>query len=314
MKRIVALLLIVASGSVFAQLVPGMEIGAGIAVKHSEGFYVPRYTISGLNLFRGLGAYTTYEHRGNVTFSDDLNGDGVYQRYTFGPTFSLNKNLYTFAGLSPIGPYGLSKSFGKVRKEVGIGLIFNPVTLRLGYSNWVGTTVGVHYRINLPKRSSVSKRKKWNGDLTSTELIKEVVVDTLVVFDTVEVTVDQPNIGPNVPLDKLDELEPGTILCTIYFDFDSYVPNPASKICLEQIADALKNFPDIELEVVGHTDPIGSESVNMRIGLQRAKKVEEFIQTTFGFPLDQMETISKGESELISSDNSINRRVEVRTK
>ena len=105
-----------------AQLSPAIELGGGLALKHTEGFYIPRYTVSGINLYQGLGLYTTYEQRNDVVFNDDFNGDGNYQRYTMGPTISLNSNLYGFAGISPFGPYGLGHSFGKVRKELALVL------------------------------------------------------------------------------------------------------------------------------------------------------------------------------------------------
>lgn len=323
MKKHFALFAAILSISLFSQSTPAVEFGAGLALKHSEGFYIPRYTVSGFNLFKSFGMYATYEQRNSVTFTDDFNGDGNYQRYTIGPVLSMNNNLYAFGGISPFGPYGLTGEggFGKVRKEVGLGLIFNPVTLRIGYSNWVGTTVGAHYRFGfkkaatkLPKRSSFLKPVENELPVSESEKIVQVDTTTIIVYDTVRVEVVQEQVKTQDPIQEISKLKPGTLLCTIYFEFNSEMPNEASQDCLKQIADALKKYPDVMLDIVGHTDPVGSSETNYRLGLKRASQTKKFIQETFGTQGNQLITSSRGEDELISTDNAINRRVEIRTR
>jgi len=321
MKKHLAIFAVLLSVSLFSQGTPAVELGAGLALKHTEGFYVPRYTVSGVNLFRSFGLYATYEQRNDVTFYDDFNGDGNYQRYTIGPVLSMNKNLYAFGGISPFGPYGLTGEggFGKVRKEVGLGLIFNPVTLRIGYSNWVGTTIGAHYRfgfkagaIKLPKPEPLLASTDKQVITQEVETIVKVDTTVVVIYDTIKTIQEEVNITN--PIQEIEKLESGTLLCTIYFEFNSEVPNEASKDCLKQIADALENYPQLKLDIVGHTDPVGSSETNYRLGLKRAAQVKSFIEATFGTSASQLITSSKGEDELISTDNAINRRVEVRTR
>ena len=86
-KILLSIFLFIGVWHMNAQLSPAIELGGGLALKHTEGFYIPRYTVSGINLYQGLGLYTTYEQRNDVVFIDDFNGDGNYQRYTMGPTF-----------------------------------------------------------------------------------------------------------------------------------------------------------------------------------------------------------------------------------
>jgi len=160
-KRILLIILIGATIKASAQLSPPMtlptfEVGTGLAFRHSEGFYIPRFSIAGHKIYKGLGLYLTYEQRNNVPFADDFNSDGNYQRYLVGPTFYVNRFVYLFGGVSPVGPYGLGGEggFDKVRKEIGVAGIWKNYTLHLGYSNWVGATVGVGYQfgIKLPKK------------------------------------------------------------------------------------------------------------------------------------------------------------------
>jgi outer membrane protein OmpA-like peptidoglycan-associated protein len=310
MKKLLTLLSVCTVTTLSAQYLPSLEVGAGLALKHTEGFYIPRYTVSGLNLYKGLGFYTTYEQRNNVTFVDDINGDGKYQRYTMGPTVSLNENLYGFAGLSPLGPYGLSHSFGKVRKEVGIGLIFNPITLRIGYSNWVGTTVGLHYRFG-SKNSKPSYQEQQRQARPISIIGKtKVRVDTVTVTVTDTVYVKQEVVREVVKeIEKSQEL---TLVGILYHKFNSIDYTDESLQSREGIADALKKNPSANIVIVGHTDEIGSDSYNYTLGLNRAQKLANYLVNEHGIPATQIEVRSEGkESPYIETDNSKNRRVEI---
>jgi outer membrane protein OmpA-like peptidoglycan-associated protein len=310
MKKLLTLLSVCTVTTLSAQYLPSLEVGAGLALKHTEGFYIPRYTVSGLNLYKGLGFYTTYEQRNNVTFVDDFNGDGKYQRYTMGPTVSLNENLYGFAGLSPLGPYGLSHSFGKVRKEVGIGLIFNPITLRIGYSNWVGTTVGLHYRFG-SKNSKPSYQEQQRQARPISIIGKtKVRVDTVTVTVTDTVYVKQEVVREVVKeIEKPQEL---TLVGILYHKFNSIDYTDESLQSREGIADALKKNPSANIVIVGHTDEIGSDSYNYTLGLNRAQKLANYLVNEHGIPATQIEVRSEGkESPYIETDNSKNRRVEI---
>lgn len=127
---------------------PTVEVGGGFVLKHTEGFYVPRFTMAAHRVYNRWGIYATYEQRNNVLFADDFNQDGTYQRHIIGPTFFISDKLYVLGGISPFGPYGIQGPFGKVRKEIGIAAVLDRYTLHVGYSNWVGTTVGVGYFLN----------------------------------------------------------------------------------------------------------------------------------------------------------------------
>jgi len=59
----------------------------------------------------------------------------------------------------------------------------------------------------------------------------------------------------------------------IYFTFDSADIKTESKPAIEQIAKLLKNIPELELFVVGHTDNKGSLEYNMSLSEKRAKSV-----------------------------------------
>jgi outer membrane protein OmpA-like peptidoglycan-associated protein len=59
----------------------------------------------------------------------------------------------------------------------------------------------------------------------------------------------------------------------IYFDFDSAVLKPESEPTLKEIAVLLRQNPELNLYVVGHTDMLGSIDYNMKLSKARAESV-----------------------------------------
>lgn len=56
------------------------------------------------------------------------------------------------------------------------------------------------------------------------------------------------------------------------------------------------------IEVQGHTDSIGSEAVNLKVGQQRAEAVRLYLYSKAGFPLHRLSAISYGESMPVASN------------
>ena len=128
---------------------PSIEIGLGYTFQHEEGFGIPRFTLAVNNLLNaGLGFYLTPEYRGGILFEED--GTDYYFRMPIGFSFEVGQVGF-FIGADPI-----SASVGKHwRKE--IGLIYAvpneklPLDIRLGYSGYVGPTLGIGYRFDVSK-------------------------------------------------------------------------------------------------------------------------------------------------------------------
>ena len=60
----------------------------------------------------------------------------------------------------------------------------------------------------------------------------------------------------------------------LHFDSDEATIQPESKSLLDDIATALKNFPDWRLRIVGHTDSTGDPQHNLRLSLDRATAIQ----------------------------------------
>jgi OOP family OmpA-OmpF porin len=101
----------------------------------------------------------------------------------------------------------------------------------------------------------------------------------------------------------------------ILFDVNSANIKPESYGTLKEMASVLKEYPDLKVKIVGHTDADGKDADNLDLSKRRAASVKAALATEFSIDESRMETDGKGESEPIDkNDNPAgkanNRRVE----
>ena len=101
----------------------------------------------------------------------------------------------------------------------------------------------------------------------------------------------------------------------ILFDVNSANIKPESYGTLKEMANVLKENPDLKVKIVGHTDADGNDAANLDLSKRRAASVKTALAKEFGIDESRMETDGKGESEPIDkNDNPAgkanNRRVE----
>lgn len=101
----------------------------------------------------------------------------------------------------------------------------------------------------------------------------------------------------------------------ILFDINSATINPESYGTLKEMANVLKEYTDLKVKIVGHTDTDGKDAENLDLSKRRAVSVKAVLAKEFGIDESRMETDGKGESEPIDkNDNPAgkanNRRVE----
>ncbi len=102
----------------------------------------------------------------------------------------------------------------------------------------------------------------------------------------------------------------------IYFDVGKSQIKPESKESLEQIALFLKENPDINCWVVGHTDSDGSFETNDKLSLDRAKAVTSYLQSNHSIAANRLFPEGVGPLAPISTNDTeegkkLNRRVEL---
>ena len=108
------------------------------------------------------------------------------------------------------------------------------------------------------------------------------------------------------------------ILKGVKFEFDSARLTEAAKLILDQVAETLKAYPDVNVDVEGHTDDIGTDGYNMGLSERRANSGKDYL-VSHGVEGKRMTPIGYGKTRPIASNTTPegreeNRRVELHVK
>ena len=113
------------------------------------------------------------------------------------------------------------------------------------------------------------------------------------------------------------EYEKHSVAATALFDFDKAVLKEQGKAELGNLVEYIKGkgITVADIDVVGHTDSMGSEEYNQGLSERRAMAVKEFL-VAGGLSADIIDVSGKGESEPVASNDTDegrakNRRVEI---
>ncbi|GAK57049.1 OmpA/MotB domain protein [Candidatus Vecturithrix granuli] len=136
----------------------------------------------------------------------------------------------------------------------------------------------------------------------------DVIVTNRVTNDTVRI--------PEGFIGIIQEREIQKLARTIPFTTGSMEIDPVAQYRLHSLAMILREFPDQVIILEGHTDSVGPDKTNQRLGQERAEAVKTYLVQKEGFDPDRIKTISYGaEQPLASNDTEIgrsrNRRVTV---
>lgn len=101
----------------------------------------------------------------------------------------------------------------------------------------------------------------------------------------------------------------------ILFDTNKAIIKPSSFKILDELGVVLKENPNVNISITGHTDNVGKDADNQKLSENRAKAVANYFQTKYKISPSRLETYGKGESEPLNgnaseNDKSQNRRVE----
>lgn len=101
----------------------------------------------------------------------------------------------------------------------------------------------------------------------------------------------------------------------VYFDTNKYNINEKSKQTLDKLAAILKEYPDTNVLVAGHTDSQGQDAYNMGLSQRRAQAVTNYF-TSKGLVAKRFTTKWYGEKNPVASNDTAegrakNRRVNV---
>lgn len=102
----------------------------------------------------------------------------------------------------------------------------------------------------------------------------------------------------------------------IYFEFNKADVRPESYPVLDSIALFLKEYPNVKVEIGGHTDSRGSDAYNLKLSQARANAVRDYLIKVHNISPDRLIAKGYGERRLVvypersEEDYQMNRRVE----
>lgn len=85
------------------------------------------------------------------------------------------------------------------------------------------------------------------------------------------------------------------VVDNIFYDFDKATLRPESKTALDEMAQILRDNPNITIEMAAHTDRKGSEQYNINLSLRRAQSVIDYLIEA-GIKADRLQAQGYGKS------------------
>lgn len=111
-----------------------------------------------------------------------------------------------------------------------------------------------------------------------------------------------------VSIQRTQDVLIATFKGDIFFDLDSSILKPGAYSEIDRVTNVLNNYPQTTIRIEGHTDSTGSEDYNQRLSEKRAEAVKNALIHR-GVDPRRIQAVGYGESQPISSNNAMNRRV-----
>jgi OOP family OmpA-OmpF porin len=110
-------------------------------------------------------------------------------------------------------------------------------------------------------------------------------------------------------------LKPAPVFENVYFNENKTNIDPVAAKALDRNGMILKENPNIQVEIGGHTDAQGAEMANQKISEKRAESAKKYVIDKFNIPGDRMIVKGYGSKKPIADDKTKegrakNRRVE----
>jgi outer membrane protein OmpA-like peptidoglycan-associated protein len=125
----------------------------------------------------------------------------------------------------------------------------------------------------------------------------------------------EDDLGKTAKVERIGEGIKLTFNTQLLFDFNKAELKEVNKADLQKLAETLKQNPETDMLIVGHTDDIGAESSNLNLSEKRANAVANQLISS-GVDVKRMQIQGWGESQPSVLNNteanrSQNRRVEI---
>lgn len=110
-------------------------------------------------------------------------------------------------------------------------------------------------------------------------------------------------------------IEKGRQTLDVKFDFDKATIKDNYSKDINDLAEVMKDYPDLNVVIEGHTDSVGTDAYNKKLSQERADAVKKYMVEKGGIDASRMKTVGYGEEKPIASNSTKegrfqNRRVE----
>lgn len=254
-------------------------------------------------LFTGIG--THYKFLSNKASPDiDENSLGAQLHLGIGSEFKINPVW------SIVTEFGYSITNNSELDGTVIATEMN------GRDSYITLNLGVNYRFGQGGESMQCKQCQQqlvvSTDMTDYQRIEELVVKHIpreVLKETNKETIKEIPVDRYIQEVSKDKL----VLVGVNFDFDKSNLLSESYPVLNKVASLLKERPEVNVEIEGYTDYVGSLAYNLNLSIERAERVKEYLVTQ-GIEAKRLTTFGYGkrnpaEDNQTESGREMNRRI-----
>jgi len=178
---------------------------------------------------------------------------------------------------------------------------------------WVNADIGLLYYFSKGEPSKICQL--YTG---IAEVDYDKFEDIVRRYQTEPTEIDYNRIEDIVKRYSQKPVQDNWTLVGVNFDFNKATLRPESFPILSNAAEILLTHPGVSVDIVGHTDQVGSDKYNDKLSLQRAESVKKYLIAK-GVYASRLSTVGKGKRELLFKENDptsrlYNRRIEFRVK
>jgi outer membrane protein OmpA-like peptidoglycan-associated protein len=212
----------------------------------------------------------------------------------------------------------------RVKAEVGYHSMWNSkIDGQFGTSNglfggtandtWVNADIGAVYYFSKGEPSKICQL--YTG---IAEVDYDKIEDIVRRYQTEPTQIDYNRIEDIVKRHSQRPVQDNWTLVGVNFDFNKATLRPEAFPILNSAAEILLTHPGVSVDIVGHTDQVGSDKYNDKLSLQRSESVKKYLIAK-GVDAGRLNTVGKGKRELLFKEKDptsrlYNRRIEFRVK